>query len=112
VGTLSPPEVEPAPSGEGTVVLDIGGGRGAVVLLTPASLEGCEIEIRPMGDSWAGVHTSVRPRDLRDGVCFAAVFGSLPVGEYELRVRGTESAPVMSVAVTGGAIAEGRWPDG
>jgi hypothetical protein len=100
------------PSGEGTVVLDIGSDSGALVVLTPASLEGSEIEIRRTGQSWAGLHTGVRRRDVRDGACFAAVFGSLPTGHYQLRVKGTEADPVMGIAVSAGAVTEGNWPGG
>jgi hypothetical protein len=103
-------ESVPPPSGEATVVLDIGGDRGAAIVFTPSSLEGSEIEIRPSGESWAGVHTGVRPRHLRDGVCFAAVFGTLDAGEYQLRVKGSRSGPIMSIGVTGGSISEGSWP--
>jgi hypothetical protein len=105
------PESVPAPSGEGTVVLDIGGDTGAVVVHTPARLDGAELEIRPVGQAWHGAHTGVRQRVLRDGVCFAAVFGALPAGRHQLRVRGTETDPVLEVAVVGGAIAEAVWPD-
>jgi hypothetical protein len=103
-------EAVPAPSGEATVLLDIGGDCGAAIVFTPSSLEGQEIEIRPSGESWAGVHTGVRPRHLRDGVCYAAVFGTLAAGEYQLRVKGSRSEPVMSIGVTGGSITEDRWP--
>jgi hypothetical protein len=44
-------------------------------------------------------------------VCFAAVFGALPAGRHQLRVRGTETEPVLEVAVNGGAITEAVWPD-
>jgi hypothetical protein len=108
--TSSHAEAVPPPSGEATVVLDIGGDRGAAIVFTPSSLEGSEIEIRPAGEPWAGVHTGVRPRHLRDGVCFAAVFGTLVAGDYQLRVKGSRSEPVMSIGVTGGSITEGSWP--
>ena len=104
-------EAAVAPSGEGTVVLDIGGGRGAAVLMAPASLAGEELEIRPTGAPWTGTHTGVRQRDLRDGTCFAAVFGSLAAGRYQVRVRGSEAATVLDVVVPDGAIVECRWPD-
>ena len=104
-------ESTPAPSGEGTVVLDIGGDTGAVVVLTPAGLDGSEIEVRPVGDVWRGTHTGVRQRELRDGVCFAAVFGALRAGRHQLRVRGTETEPVLEVEVAGGSITEAVWPD-
>jgi hypothetical protein len=105
------PESVPAPSGEGTVVLDIGDDTGAVVIHTPAGLDGAEIEIRPVGDAWRGTHTGVRQRLLRHGVCFAAVFGALPAGRHQLRVRGTETDPLLEVTVAGGAITEAVWPE-
>jgi hypothetical protein len=99
------------PSGEGTVVLDIGGGRGAAVLFTPASLSGREIEIRPADGPWAGTHTGIRQRDLRDTRCFAAVFGSLAAGRYQVRVRGTHAGTVLDLVVPDGAIVECSWPE-
>jgi hypothetical protein len=98
------------PSGEGTVVLDIGGDTGAAVIYTDSALSGSEIEIKPQGQSWKGVHTGVRQRDLPGEVCFAAVFGSIPAGSYDLRVKGTNSEPVMIVEIVGGGVAEAQWP--
>jgi hypothetical protein len=103
---------EPAlpPSGEGTVVLDIGGDTGAAVIYTESALRGSEIEIRPKGQPWRGVHTGVRQRDLPDKVCFAAVFGSIASGSYELRIKGTDSDAVMEIEIVGARIAEANWP--
>jgi hypothetical protein len=101
-----------APSGEGTVVLDIGGDTGAVVIHCAASLDGAEIEIRPVGSNWDGTHTAVRQRDLRDRTCFAAVFGAVAGGRYELRVRDRDAEPQLDVLVVGGAISEAAWPTG
>lgn len=36
-------------AGQGSVVLDIGGDIGALIVATPAAMEGIEIEIRPVG---------------------------------------------------------------
>ena len=83
MGTHAAVEPVPAPSGEGTVVLDIGGTRGAAVVYTPASLVGAEIEIRRAGRPWDGTHTAVRRRDLRDTAAYAGVFGSLEAGAYQ-----------------------------
>jgi hypothetical protein len=99
-----------APSGEGTVVLDIGGDTGAVVIHCPASIDGAELEIRPTGSGWDGTHTSVRQRQLRQGTCFAAVFGAVAVGRYDVRVRGSDTEPQLEVLVVGGAISEATWP--
>jgi hypothetical protein len=101
-----------APSGEGSVVLDIGGDTGAVVIHCAASLDGAEIEIRPVGSKWDGTHTAVRQRDLRDRTCFAAVFGAVAGGRSELRIRGGDAEPQLEVLVVGGAISEATWPTG
>jgi 16S rRNA A1518/A1519 N6-dimethyltransferase RsmA/KsgA/DIM1 with predicted DNA glycosylase/AP lyase activity len=42
-------EVLHGPTGPGTVVLEIGPGVGALILHTPAELNGHEIEISPTG---------------------------------------------------------------
>ncbi len=108
-------EAEPGPSGEGTVVLDIGGDRGAAIIFAPGELSGEEIEIRPVDRPWDGTHTAIRPRDLRDTVAHAGVFGSLPAGPYQLRIRrdrpvGGSSEPVVDLVVVGGEVAQLAWP--
>lgn len=98
------------PSGEGTVVLNIGGESGAAVIYTDASLGGSEIEIRPVGQPWEGMHTGIRQRDLQDEMCFAAVFGTIAAGSYQLRIKGTDSEPILAIEVSGGGITEANWP--
>jgi hypothetical protein len=94
----------------GTVVLDIGGTTGAIVVITPPRLDGCEIEIRPEGASWEGQHTAVRQRRAGDRVQFAGVFPALDAGEYELRVLGRGGGIVLPVSVAAGAVVE-TWLD-
>jgi hypothetical protein len=104
-------EVLPDPSPVAAVVLDIGDGVGAVVIDTPPSLEGREIEIRKVGTEWRGVHTAVRARLIPTGTQFAAVFGSLAEGRYDLRVRGDlDECPVLSIEVTGASVTYSLWP--
>ena len=100
-----------APSGEGTVLLDIGGDRGALVVMMPAVLDAAEVELRPAGAEWRGTHTGVRGRDVRDGRCFAAVFGSIDAGTYQLRLCGTATGPVLDVTVAAGSVTEAAWPE-
>ena len=107
----TPTEAVLPPSGEGTVVLDIGGESGAAVIYVPAALHGEEMEIRAVGQPWNGAHTGIRERTLRDGACFAAVFGALDHGEYQLRIRGAETDQMVDVSVAGGGITEVRWPE-
>jgi len=104
------PEVVPGPSGEASVILDIGGDRGAVVIFAPEVLEGSEIEIRPSGQPWDGTHTAVRRRHVRSDTRFAGVFGSLPRGRYDARVRDDDAGPVVAIAVTGGSVTQVTWP--
>ncbi|HEY5251337.1 MAG TPA: hypothetical protein VIJ09_06740 [Acidimicrobiales bacterium] len=91
-------------------MVEIGEGTGALVVYTPATLEGQEIEIRPHHGVWAGAHTGVRARHVGQKVLHAGVFGSLPVGLYDLRLRrpSTEdpTRAVTTVAVTSGGVAE------
>jgi hypothetical protein len=108
------PAAEPGlpPSRQGSVVLDIGGDVGAAIVYLPAGLTGREIEIRRAGAAWDGVHTAVRERRLGSITRFAAVFGALPAGSYQLRVRHGGADPVvLQVEVDGGAITESAWPD-
>jgi hypothetical protein len=103
-------EVVPGPSGEASVVLDIGGDRGAVVLFTPPVLEGEEIELRPVGQPWDGTHTAVRRRELQSVTRYAGVFGSVVAGHYEARLRGVDDDTVVPVSVIGGTVSEVTWP--
>jgi hypothetical protein len=104
-------EVLPGPSPVAAVVLDIGDGFGAVVIDTPPAMEGREIEIRKVGTEWRGVHTAVRGRLIPTGTQFAAVFGSLAEGRYDLRVRGDlDESPVLSLHVKGASVTYSPWP--
>jgi hypothetical protein len=91
----------------GSVVLDIGGERGAAIVHAPAALDGFEIEIRRRGTAWDGTHVAVRPRRIPDGVVYAALFPELVQGEYEVRVRGdAPHGPPTTVAIRGGRVSQ------
>ncbi len=90
---------------EGAVFVDIGEGVGAAVIYTEPDLQGTELEIRPESEQWRGVHTVVRERRFAGNVQFAAVFGSLIEGTWELRVRGSTDAQLaLAVRVLGGSV--------
>lgn len=111
--------VENPHAGKGSsVLLDIGGDVGALVVEMPAALEGEEIELRGLhhhvghghGHGHDGSpHVAVVPRAAPDGrVIPSAVFFELPEGSYELYVR--PSGPVqLTVDVTGGAVTYANW---
>lgn len=96
------------PSGQGTVVLNIGAGIGALVIHTPAGLHGHEIEVSPVGDASARTHAAVRARYVRDGVLFSVVIDNLPEGRYV--VWRDPVTALAEVDVRGGAVAEYEWP--
>jgi hypothetical protein len=104
-------EAPHGPSGPASVMADVGGDVGAAVLYVPQSLAGLEIEIRPVGSPWDGRHTAVRERHLGDSVSWAAFFGSLAAGRYELRVKGSDvrDSRAVELEVSGGHVAEVNW---
>jgi hypothetical protein len=98
-----------APSGQGTVVLTIGLGMGALVIHTPGRLHGHEIEVSPVGAPDRRTHAAVRARYVRSGVLFSVVIDSLPEGRYT--VWSDERTALTEVDVTDGSVTEYDWPN-
>jgi hypothetical protein len=88
------------PSGPASVVFDIGGDIGALVVYLPDDLLGGEVEIFPVGRDVALTHTSVRARHLGGREIVAAVYPALPEGSYHL--AGSEEVLVIE----GGSVTE------
>jgi hypothetical protein len=106
----SHPEEATGPS-LGPVVLDIGGEFGAVVVRAPRDLDGSEIEIRRLPAHWDGTHVAVRERPTPGAPVYAAVFGRLRAGSYELRRRHAPADPtVRRIDVVGAEVVETVWP--
>jgi hypothetical protein len=96
------------PSGPGTVVMELGAGVGALVLYTPADLDGTEIEISRDDDA-GRTHSQVRQRHLATVTKYAAVYPGLPAGRYT--IWRDEHTPAAAAAITGGQVTSCRWPD-
>ncbi|WP_433292192.1 phospholipase [Actinoplanes sp. CA-030573] len=96
------------PSGQGTVMLNIGAGIGALVIHAPGRLHGHEIEVSPVGDPALRTHAAVRARYVRGGASYAVVIDSLPEGRYTVW-RDPVNA-LGEVEVPGGGVAEFTWP--
>jgi hypothetical protein len=64
-----------------SVALDIGPGRGALVIYPGDRFRGGEIEISPSMTA-PRVHTGVHERHTPGGGALTAIFGSLRAGEY------------------------------
>ena len=102
---------EPAagPSGPGTVVLDLGVDVGALILYTPADLDGAEIEISLDDEPGARrTHSAVRQRRLPGAPAYAAVYPGLRAGQYT--IWRDEHSPAATVTITGGQVTSCRWP--
>ena len=89
------------------VMVDVGPGAGALIIYTGSDLRGQEIEISPAGHDSKRVHTDVLRRSIEGGEVFAAVFGSLAEGEYQLW-HDSRSGPV-AVQIVGGQVTELDW---
>jgi hypothetical protein len=99
------------------VVLDIGADVGALVLYTPGELDEREIEVSRAGER--RTHSQVHRRDTGD---FAAVYPSLPAGEYTIwhpddhahghhhDHGGDHGHAVATFTITGGSVTHCRWP--
>jgi len=95
-------------TGAGSVVLELGGDVGVLVVTTPAALLGQEIEISPAGPDSPRTHSLVRERVTADGTSYAAVYPALAAGHYT--VWADTATAVGSIAVSGGQVASFRWP--
>src|ERR1700712_3114095 len=92
------------PSQDGSVMLDIGGDIGALILHAPVELAGAEIEISPVGEVPPRRHVAVRERRGRGASRYAAIYPSLRAGRYT--VWGLHGKPEAQVEITGGKICE------
>jgi hypothetical protein len=98
------------PSGPGTVVMELGADIGALILFTPADMDGTEIEISRDDDPGTGrTHSQVRRRHLATVTRYAAVYPGLRAGQYT--IWRDERRPAATTAITGGQITSCRWPE-
>jgi hypothetical protein len=115
------------PSYDGTVMLDIGGDRGALIIMTPPELHLAEIELSPVDADDAAephvhehehgghthahpnrTHVAVRERQGAAGVRYAAIYPSLVEGEYTIWDLDGTSVHTTTLIV-GGQITEIDW---
>ena len=108
-------------AGQGSVLLDIGGDVGALVVEAPASTLGTEVEIRLAGahshdhghghdhDHGHLPHVAVVNRPAGGTLVPSLVYPELVEGTYELCLKGTDDV-VLTVEVTGGAVTTATWP--
>jgi len=86
-----------APSADcASVALDVGPGRGALVLYPAERFRGREIEISRTGEEHR-THTGVHDRLTATGARLTAIFGSLAPGRYVIWEDATTPADTVTV---------------
>jgi len=98
------PAVRPSSQHSPSVALDIGKGRGALVIYPDDRYRGLEIEISPIHERGRRVHTGVHERSTQAGPMLTAIFGSLPASDYLVWADSETAGPTVSVPE--GAVAE------
>jgi hypothetical protein len=93
-------ETKMPPSWDGSVVLDIGGHIGALVLHVSQAFAGREIEVDPVDAATPHTHSAVRERHLAAGTTYAAVYPSLEAGDYVVEGSG------QVITIEGGRVTE------
>jgi hypothetical protein len=85
-------------AGAASVALDIGEGRGALVIYPSERFRDREIEISRVED-WQPqrVHTGVHERPTPAGAVLSAGFGSLEAGKYIVWIDDRTEGPVVTV---------------
>jgi hypothetical protein len=100
-------------AGQGSVLLDIGGDVGALVVEMPAAMEGVEVEAR-RADEIADrhvhhPHVAVVNRPVEGGVQPSLVFPELVEGDYRLGLKGAAEV-CLDAVVRGGEVTTATWP--
>ena len=97
-GATAEPDHTPARAASASVALDIGPGRGALVIYPDERFRGREIEISPVDGDGRRVHTGVHERSTQAGSMLTAIFGSLPPGDYIVWEDATTAGTTVTVA--------------
>lgn len=88
------------PSWDGSVILDIGGDVGALMLRTSPRMVGREIDLTPDNVTLPPTHSAVRERQSVNGLSFAAVYPHLKSGTY------TVEGSAQRITIEGGRVAD------
>jgi hypothetical protein len=96
----------PVASQSTSIILDIGGDIGALIVYTNEDLLGHEVEVSRAANAARRTHTDVLARRLNGRTVHAAVFAELSAGDY---ILWKNNQPDDAVTIAGGAIAEVNW---
>jgi hypothetical protein len=98
-------------AGQGSVLLDIGGDIGALVVTMPGAMLGEEVELVTCHDAPGHhrPHVAVVPRPVDGSTVPSLVFPELAEGSYALVPKGTDDVR-LRVDVHGGEVTSAVWP--
>jgi len=85
-------------AGSGSVALDIGPGKGALVLYPGERYRAREIEVSRLNGDGRRVHTGVHDRPTEAGLILTAIFGSLAAGDYVIWRDACTQGPAITVS--------------
>jgi hypothetical protein len=81
-----------------SVAIEVGGGRGALILYPSERFRGTEIEVSSATESGRErVHTGVHERTTQTRSMLTAIFGSLPAGDYVVWEDAVTAGPIVEV---------------
>ena len=103
-GALAETGVAPDQAASASVAIDVGAGRGALVIYPGERFREREIEISRVDGDGRRVHTGVHDRRTQAGSVLTAIFGSLDAGDYVVWEDAETAGP--TVTVPEGAVAE------
>ncbi len=106
----APAEALNASAGQGPVLLDLGAGTGALVLLATPAMHGVEIEGSPVGRDGDRTHVAVLPRPVGTTQVYAAVYPALAQGEWTVWSPDATDSAVLVAQVPDGGVAQATWP--
>jgi hypothetical protein len=89
------------------VVMNVGEHTGALVLASNEQRSGMEVEIHPVARPDARTHVWVLPREVRDGVVYAAIFPSLECGDYA--VVDVDGSIAEVIAIPANRVTHATW---
>lgn len=90
-------ETPSAAAPTGSVLLDIGAGAGAAVVLVDERLLGHEVEVRPVSGAGRPAHADVLERATPTGPLHAVVIGGLAGGSYTVWLDGDTACGELTV---------------
>jgi hypothetical protein len=87
----------PGHTASASVAIDVGVGRGALVIYPAERFRQREIEISRVDGDGHRVHTGVHERGTHAGAGLTAIFGSLASGDYVVWTDASTAGPTVTV---------------